>query len=117
MLAGFGAAGVIARYGSDEFFRRQVIFPFSTFVVNLIGSAAAGFFFGHFSQRATMSDPLKIAVMTGFLGGFTTFSALSLQSLQMLQQKQYLLAVFYLVGSPLLGLGMAWLGFLASRTV
>jgi CrcB protein len=108
-IAVFGVAGVLCRFGMDTLIP-SVNFPWATFTVNLIGAFLAGLLF------VSPASPLvKIPVMVGFLGGFTTFSSYSVQSLQLIEKGEIGNALFYFLGSPVCGLAMAWLGVLTAR--
>lgn len=110
LVAGLGVAGVLARYGLDLALG-PTHWPISTFAINLAGSFAAGLLFG-FSGR--LSPELQTGLMTGFLGGFTTFSAFSLQGARMLATAPGM-AISYAVLSPALGILLAWGGLLLAR--
>src|SRR5215203_6089684 len=77
-----GLVGTLCRYwisqSVDE--RTPSSFPYGTMIVNLAGCFAAGFLF-QLLDHATLSPDLRLAIFTGFLGGFTTFSAYALQTL------------------------------------
>jgi CrcB protein len=75
----------------------------------LIGGAYA------YAARANLDELVLVAITAGFLGGFTTFSSFSWQSLQLLQQGRWLYAAAYIAGSPLLGIACAGIGWLSVR--
>ena len=110
-----GLLGTLFRYwlsqAIDE--RTHSSFPYGTMFVNLSGCFAAGFLFQFLSQ-ATISPDLRLAIFTGFLGGFTTFSAYALQTFT-LTQGMMSMAVVNVIASNVLGLAMVWLGAGASR--
>jgi fluoride exporter len=109
-----GALGALARYLSNLFF--QLLFkgsplegyPFSTFTVNMVGSFVLSFLF--FANYFGLPNPLKLAIGTGFIGAFTTFSTFELETLQLVQKGEYTLAMLYVVGSVLLGFIAVLLG-------
>jgi len=111
-----GLLGTLSRYwlseGIDE--RSHSSFPYGTIVVNLAGCFAAGFLF-QFLDQAVLSPDLRLAIFTGFLGGFTTFSAYALQTFVLTQGGLLSWAVVNVVASNLLSLGMVWLGAGVSR--
>ena len=114
-VAAFGVLGVLARYGLDvSFSGSQGPWPVSTFVINLLGSLLAGVAYGAGIEREWLSPELRTAVMTGFLGGFTTFSAYALQGMRMLSNAPAT-AIAYLAVSPALGVLCAWLGLALVR--
>ena len=74
-------------------------FPFGTLIVNVIGSFAMGLLAGYFAFRPGISQHLRLFLTTGILGGFTTFSAFSLDSALLIERHSYGLAAGYAVGS------------------
>src|SRR4051794_40837556 len=96
----FGLFGVLSRYGLDvAFSRSESAWPTSTFIINLAGSLLAGVAYGAGIERGWLSPELRTAVMTGFLGGFTTFSAYALQGMRLLASAPGM-AIAYLAVSP-----------------
>lgn len=112
VLALLGAAGVVLRFLVDQLFATTParIFPLSTFLINIVGSFLIGLLFAWSMQAQLLSKELVILLAVGFLGGFTTFSAYTWQSLSLLESKNYFWAIIYFVGSPIVGLGSAYLG-------
>jgi len=103
--ARFWFSGLIARHFGESF-------PWGTLLVNVSGSLAIGFF-------ATLTDPggrllvnptARQVFMIGICGGYTTFSSFSLQTLKLLQEKEWLHAGANIVGSVLLCLLAVWVG-------
>lgn len=87
----------------------------ATLTVNLIGCLAIGFLSAWFLLRSDIPLVLRTGVTVGVLGGLTTFSSFSLEVLRLLENGQHGLAVSYLLGSVLAGLGAAWLGMSLAR--
>ena len=87
----------------------------ATLTVNLIGCLAIGFLSAWFLLRSDIPLVLRTGVTVGVLGGLTTFSSFSLEVLRLLENGQHGLAVSYLLGSVLSGLGAAWLGMSLAR--
>jgi CrcB protein len=77
-------------------------FPLGTFLINIIGCAAIGVFAG-LSTRQGISDALGIFIVTGILGGFTTFSAFGLETVTLIRAGHLYHAFAYMGGSVLLG--------------
>ena len=75
-------------------------FPWGTFVVNVVGSFLIG----------VLSSQMSLLLITGFCGGFTTFSTFADDMFLMLGRNQWALFVAYVVGSLVLGLTMVWFG-------
>jgi len=73
-------------------------FPWGTLFVNILGSFAMGMVFEFFAERVT-PNVVQLFLMSGILGGFTTFSAYSLEIVSMMGNRDYLMAVLYATGS------------------
>ena len=106
-IAVFGVCGVLLRYGIQTLAARafSTPWPLGTFAINLLGSFLIGVVGG-----LSFSEDLRTAILVGFLGGFTTFSAFSFETVLLWQKGEALLAVAYLTLSPLLGVACAWAG-------
>jgi fluoride exporter len=88
-------------------------FPWATLLVNVSGSLAIGVLAAMLAppERAHASHWTRDLLMVGFLGGFTTFSAFSLQTLHLLRDGKLLLAAWNVAGSVALCLAATWAGF------
>ena len=108
LIAAGGAAGSVLRYGFSRLWNGPS-FPYGTLAVNVIGSFLIGLLWAIFSKQA--DEQRRLLLITGFCGGFTTFSAFSLESLQLLQQSKVF--VFFLYTFVTLGLGLlaTYIGF------
>ena len=87
-------------------------FPYHTFIINITGSTVMGLIAGYFAFRADASQSWRLFLMTGILGGYTTFSAFSLDTAVLYERGEIGQALFYVLGSvvfSILGLfaGMA----------
>lgn len=87
----------------------------ATLAVNLIGCLAISFLSAWFLLRSDIPLVLRTGLTVGVLGGLTTFSSFSLEVLRLLESGQHGLAISYLLGSVLGGLGAAWLGMSLAR--
>lgn len=85
-------------------------FPFSTFFVNLAGSFLIGVLYALVERSAGLAGTLRPFLMAGFCGGFTTFSAFSLENYQLLKEGHYLAVFAYATASVILGLAAVILG-------
>ena len=85
-------------------------FPYGTFAVNMIGSFVIGIFFGMAEKTDLISPQMNVLLITGFCGGFTTFSSFADDMYLMVQQKQWLWFGLYTGWSLLFGLLLVWLG-------
>lgn len=114
MLVGVGGGlGAIARYalgGLVLHLSLQQRFPWSTFAVNVLGCFVAGLLAGLVERQHVLGPETRLFLFTGLLGGFTTFSAFGLETVQLLRRGDWLLAAGYAGGSVLLGLAAVWLG-------
>ena len=106
-----GAAGATARFAVAQWTgaRWGWTFPWGTFAVNVTGSLAIGLVMTLLFARG--ADPAyRLLLVTGFLGGYTTFSAFSFEALTLLEARRWDAAALYVIGSVLLGLLAAALG-------
>ncbi|MCL4796404.1 MAG: fluoride efflux transporter CrcB [Bryobacteraceae bacterium] len=97
--------GAAVRLGAE-------LFPWGTLFVNVAGSAVIGFFatMTGVDGRLLVSPESRIFVMAGFCGGFTTFSTFSLETLKLVQDRQWMAASMNVAGSVVLCLAGVWLG-------
>ena len=110
LLVFFGAGlGGSARHGVNLACLRWcgTAWPYGTLFVNVVGSTAMGLLAGFFAFRADVpwSQPARLFTMTGVLGGFTTFSAFSLETVLLWERGEPLAALTYVVASVLLAVG------------
>jgi fluoride exporter len=105
-----GAAGSLLRFLFNVWFKNSS-FPLATLLVNIIGSFIIGLVIATSLRNPSFDSNWRLFLATGICGGFTTFSAFSAENLQLIQQGRMGLFALYAVGSVLLGLGAAWLGF------
>jgi CrcB protein len=112
LVAGGGAIGSMLRWWLSGIVQRWsgTFFPWGTFVVNLIGSFAIGLIAALALERALVPPAARVFLIPGVLGGFTTFSALSWESLALLRDGQWLPAAGYGLGSVVIGVGAALAG-------
>ena len=112
-----GAAGAGLRYEVGRAALKQMGpgFPWGTLFVNLAGGLAMGILVGVFMGEGMTSRPAWLLLGVGVLGGFTTFSAYSLDIFLMLQRGQIGLAFAYAAGSALGALALLALGYWAAR--
>src|SRR5260221_14376412 len=73
-------------------------FPYGTFIINISGSTIMGLIAGYLAFRGEASQPWRLFLMTGILGGYTTFSAFSLDTALLYQPGEIGLGLFYLLG-------------------
>jgi len=92
-------------------------FPWATLMVNVVGSFCIGLVFAATAQRPEVPDWIRTGLMTGVMGGFTTFSALSLETLVLWREGQASLALASLGANLLLGVGACVLGLWLGRSL
>lgn len=112
MVGAGSAAGGILRFWAGKLFSLIYPFPFpmGTFVVNIIGSLVIGYVYG-MASKGTQNAGLFLLLTTGFCGGFTTFSAFSMENVMLLKNGQYMTACIYIAGSVLVSLLACMAGF------
>lgn len=101
-----GALGAIARYTLGKGITERVhsLFPFGTFTVNLLGAFLIGVLFAVLTERGVGHPHLKLLLVTGFLGGFTTFSSYTLEVINLAESGPWGIGLLYVIGSNVLGL-------------
>lgn len=102
-----GAAGSLLRFGCSRWLNGS--FPYGTFAVNIAGSFLIGILWATLSKQS--DEPARLFLITGFCGGFTTFSAFSLEGVQMLQQEKFAAFFLYTFATIIFGLAATYTGF------
>jgi len=108
-----GGAGSVARYGMTNFISHHTgntSFPWYTLGVNLLGAFIIGILMEVMALRLALPEPSRFLLVTGFLGGFTTFSAFSLESALMLEKGDYLNLCAYIAFSVIGTIAAVFLG-------
>jgi len=108
-----GGVGAACRYALSTALMRAGShgFPLGTFSVNLLGCFLIGLWAGLATRHAWLNGDARLLLVTGVLGGFTTFSAFGLESLQLVRRAELWQAGVYVGGSVILGLGLVALGW------
>ena len=114
LVFAFGGMGAVARVGVASFFSVQRL-PWGTLLVNGVGCLLIGVAFQVFEARPHLTFPWRLALVGGFLGGFTTFSAFGLETWELLLEGRPLAASAYALGSVALGLAAVVLGQAIAR--
>lgn len=111
-----GGAGAVARFGLSKWIAQLTTsaFPWPILTVNLLGAFLIGMMAGWGELRPT-SPSLQLLLVTGVLGGFTTFSAFSLESALMLQRGDYLFLALYIAASVLGTIALVFAGSVLMR--
>ncbi len=111
-----GAIGSLIRYLIGVFLQNTKSgFPLSTLLVNVVGSFAIGIIF--YILKDSSNENFKAFIIIGFLGGFTTFSAFSIDVLNLFIEKQYFTSILYISMTFLFSLSAVFLGFLFVRLI
>lgn len=107
-----GGAGSMLRYAVQKIFQAQspAAFPTGTLLVNIAGCFLIGILWGMVSRSLTWNEEMKLLLMTGFCGGFTTFSAFTLEGIGLLKENKTTLFFIYLTASVLGGLLATFIG-------
>jgi len=118
-IAFFCACGGLARYYLSGWAYDLLgrAFPYGTFVVNVIGAYLIGLIMELGLQSTIISDPLRVGLTIGFLGGLTTFSSFSYETLKLLEDGQLLLAFINIFASVAACLLFSWLGVVTVRSI
>ena len=116
-----GAVGAVARYqagrGVTAWLGPAAVtaFPWATLIVNVAGSLAMGVLAGWLARHGTGGETARLLLGVGLLGGFTTFSAFSLELMLLIERGQAGAAFAYAAVSVLAGLSALYLGLIAMR--
>ncbi len=86
------------------------VFPWGTFTVNIVGSFIIGVLFGMAERYQLISTNMNLLLITGFCGGFTTFSSLSHDMLTLLQNREWLIFILYTALTFIGGVLLVWAG-------
>ncbi|MER3480554.1 MAG: fluoride efflux transporter CrcB [Meiothermus sp.] len=107
-----GAIGAGLRYGLGAWIQGLTgpSFPWSTLVINVSGSFLIGVVL-RLSLEGNLSTEARLFLAVGILGGYTTFSTFSYETLTLIQQGEWLRALLYVTGSVVLGFGAVWLAY------
>jgi CrcB protein len=119
LIAAGGAAGAVSRYLVDTIVSERFAgaFPLGTLVINTSGSFLLGLLFALAVEEARLPSEVRPALMIGFLGAYTTFSTLMLESWRLVEDGALALAVVNLAGSMVLGVIAVVAGMAIGRAI
>jgi CrcB protein len=112
-----GAAGTLSRYWLSGVAQRLAgsAFPYGTFAVNILGCLLFGTVWGFFENRLLPGSEVRLLVLTGFMGAFTTFSTYMFETAELVKFGQMAMALVNVVGQSLAGLALVMLGIALGR--
>lgn len=113
LLVGLGGAvGSILRYLTSIWIDKQfqALFPWAIFLVNITGCLLIGLLIGLSARHQVANPEMRLLLVTGFCGGYTTFSTFASENFNLLQGGHTWTAMFYIAGSVLVGISAVWLG-------
>ena len=114
-----GAIGASGRYALDRYIeaRSDAIFPWATFTVNMTGCLFIGLVAAALVDRHHLPAWLRIGLVVGVVGGYTTFSTFAQESLDLVDARRFALALVYTTVSVLAGMAAVYLGSWLGRSV
>lgn len=114
-----GGVGSCLRYGMSQLVGRVYAgpFPFATLAVNVLGGLAMGLLVGWLAAKSDADNHLRLLLATGVLGGFTTFSAFTLETVMLWERQQHALAAAYAGLSVALAVAALLAGMALSRAL
>jgi fluoride exporter len=120
ILAGLGGfIGSACRYWFSlvayRFFGQD--FPYGTLIVNVIGSLLIGLLMALFEERFVISPNLRIFLTIGILGGFTTFSTFSYETVELLREGSYLTSIINILSTLFICLTATWFGSIIGKLI
>ncbi len=118
-IAAGGALGALARWQCAGLVQRLAggAFPWGTFAVNFAGSFALGFLFVWLVERTSAGEGARLFLTVGFLGAFTTFSTFSVETVRLLEEEAWGLALANAAGQVLVGVAAALVGMRLARLI
>lgn len=118
LIAVFGLVGIFARYGTDTWVARHGgLAHWGTFAINLVGSFVVTLVYVLGVERHWIGTELRVALLVGLMGGFTTFSSYALQSALLIESGGRLGPILYIILSPICGIALAVAGLHIFRLV
>jgi len=120
LIAAGGALGTLARYGTGTLLfslMEKYRFPFGTLTVNLLGCLLIGLLQGLYLDRAWIRPEYQVAIVVGFMGGFTTFSSFGWETVSFLNDGQFARATLNIALNNVIGLFLVFAGYKLSKMI
>ena len=120
LLVGLGGGvGSMARYLCQKWFNENYPhpFPWGTFAVNLIGCFNNGIIYAASEKTSVLSPQIRLLLITGFCGGFTTFSTFAFENMTLLRSGDTIYFLIYTIASVVLGIGGVFIGIAALKLI
>ncbi len=117
LIALGGGIGSVFRYITSVIIQKYyaAIFPLATFIVNILGCLLIGIIMGLLEKNQISNTNLKWFLITGFCGGYTTFSAFGYENISLLQSNNAGLMLLYIGTSIIIGLFAVWFGLFITK--
>ena len=114
-----GLAGTMARYLMQQFVYRYypATFPYGTLAVNLLGCFLIGIFYALSEKGNLLSPEWRMFLTTGFCGGFTTFSTFTYESVNLINDREYVYVGIYAIVSVVIGITATYAGIWLTKTL
>jgi len=116
-IAGFFGAITRAALGKATKALVLTVFPLGTFIINLTGCFILSFFLRLTLERLEINPKLRLAIGTGFLGAYTTFSTFAVESIDLVKSDQMWVSLAYILGTSLGCVILAWIGAAAGKAL
>jgi fluoride exporter len=120
LLVGLGGAiGSVLRYLSAMLVNKywNQAFPLATFIINMVGCLLIGVLIAFIEKQPGISDNFRLLMVTGFCGGYTTYSAFAYENTSLMSSGQTLIAFAYIAASVLVGMLFVWVGMYIGRAL
>lgn len=114
-----GALGASARYSLDRFIeeRSNAVFPWATFVINVSGCLLIGILTEQLVDRHHLPAWIRVGVIVGVIGGYTTFSTFSQEAFSLIESRDFGITILYATGSVVTGILAVWAGTVLGRAL